>query len=143
VDDRQYGFTKEYTASENADLCALVLGIIRTKQFEDFDLEEMHDTLLTSPIFSGMIFSTRDLGRRITKMIHYFRVGSKGHLVRLREDNDSEWVTVTHPKELSLQELHIQDHSQGPYGDCTLPAVEIGYVPAASFRLFILTSEGP
>lgn len=47
-----------------------------------------------------------------------------------RADEDADWVNVTYPEELSLQGLHVQDHSQSPSSDCTLPVVETEYVPA-------------
>lgn len=90
VNDQQHGFAEECTASENTDLCASVLSITRTNQFGDFDLEDMRNTLLTSPVFSGMTFSTRDLERRIMKMLHYFGVSFReGYLVRSPEGRPS------------------------------------------------------
>jgi hypothetical protein len=82
VDIQQHGFAEEYTASENADLYASVLGITRTKQCGDFDLEEMRNTLSKSPVFSGMIIGARDLEGWTTNMIHSLRIGfRKGYLV--------------------------------------------------------------
>jgi hypothetical protein len=83
VDLRQHGFAEEYTASENADLYASVFNITRTKQFGDFDLEKMCNTLSKSPVFSGMAISVQDLGERTMKMMDYLRIGfQKGYLVR-------------------------------------------------------------
>jgi hypothetical protein len=42
----------------------------------------------------------------------------------LREESDPDWVTVT----LS-EALPVQDHSQKPYSDHTLPAVKMKCVP--------------
>lgn len=93
VDIQQHRFAEEYTASENADLYASVLGIIRTKQFGDFDSEEMRNTLSKSPVFSGMTIGARDLERRTTKMIHSLRVGfRKGYLVRSPEGRPSSML---------------------------------------------------
>jgi hypothetical protein len=93
VDIQQHGFAGEYTASENADLYASVLGIIRTKQFGDFDSEEIRNTLSKSPVFSGMTIGARDLERRTTKMIHSLRVDfRKGYLVRSPEGRPSSML---------------------------------------------------
>ncbi len=51
---------------------------------------------------------------------------SRIKIPELRGEDDPDWVNVTHPKEFSLQ-----DHSQRPYSDCILPAMEIEYVPPA------------
>jgi hypothetical protein len=81
-------------------------------------------------LFDG--FSDQYLRRRIGSQDHKTaRVElSRIKMPELRGDDDPDWVTVTHPEKLLLQELHIQDHLQGPYGDCTLPVVDIEYVPA-------------
>jgi hypothetical protein len=62
-DDQQHRFTEEYTASKNTELCASVLGIIRTRQLGDFDSEEIYNTLSKSLVFSRMIIGARDLER--------------------------------------------------------------------------------
>jgi hypothetical protein len=75
VDPQQHAFGEEYTASENADLCASVLGITRTNQFGDFDSLEMRNTLSKSSILSGTM-----------KMIEFLPVGfPRGYLVRSPE----------------------------------------------------------
>ena len=82
VDLRQHGFAEEYTASENADLYASVFDIARTKQFGDFDSEEMCNTLAKSPVFSRMTISVQDLEEWTTKMMDSLRLGFReGHLV--------------------------------------------------------------
>ncbi len=54
----------------------------------------------------------------------------KMSMSRPRGDDDADWVNVTHPKELSLQGLHVGDHSQRPSSDHTLLNMEAEYVPA-------------
>lgn len=86
VDLRQHGFAEEYTASENADLYASVFDIARTKQFGDFDSEEMCNTLSKSPVFSRMAISAQHLEQRTMKMMDCLRLGfPKGYLVRSPE----------------------------------------------------------
>jgi hypothetical protein len=86
----QYGFAEEYTASENGDLYASVLGITRTRHFGDFDSEEMRNTLSKSTVFSGMTIREQDLKEWTTKMIEFLPVGfRKGYLVRYPEGRTS------------------------------------------------------
>lgn len=83
VDLRQHRFAEEYTASENADLYASVFDIVRTKQFRDFDPNEMCNTLSKSPVFSRMTIDVHDLEEWTTKMKASLRLGFReGHLVR-------------------------------------------------------------
>lgn len=90
VDLLQHGFAKEYTVSENADLYASVLGITKTKQFGNFDSEEMRNTLSKSPVFSGLTIGVQDLEERIAKMVDSLRVGFReGYLVRPPEGRTS------------------------------------------------------
>jgi hypothetical protein len=94
VDFQQHRFAEEYTASENADLYASVLGITRTRQFGDFDSEEMCNTLSKSPVFSGMKIGVQDLEEWTTKMINSLPVGfPKGYLVRYPEGRTSSMLT--------------------------------------------------
>jgi hypothetical protein len=93
VDLRQHEFAEEYTAGENADLCASVFGITRTKQFGDFDSQEMIHTLSKSPVFSGIAIGARDLEERIAKMMHSLRIGfPKGYLVQYPERRNSSML---------------------------------------------------
>jgi hypothetical protein len=93
VDLRQHGFAEEYTISDNADLYALILDITRTKQFGDFDSEEMRNTLSKSPVFSGMTIGVQDLEKWTNKMMNYLRVSfSKGYLVRYPEGRTSSML---------------------------------------------------
>ena len=83
VDCRQHGFAEEYTASENADIFASLLGITKTRQFGDLNLEELYDELLKSPVFSEMEMGLQDLEEWTTKMMSSLRVGFRtGYLVR-------------------------------------------------------------
>lgn len=94
VDLRQHGFAEEYTASDNADIYAELLGIKRTRQFGDFDPEEMYDTLLRSPVFSGMEIGLQELGVWTTKMMESLHVGfRKGYLVRSLEGRTTSMLT--------------------------------------------------
>ena len=82
VDLRQHRFAEEYTANENADLYASIFDITRTKQFGDFDSEEMCNTLSKSPVFSEMATSVQDVKEWTTKMMRSLRVGFReGYLV--------------------------------------------------------------
>jgi len=83
VDLLQHGFAEEYTVSDNADLFASLLGITRTEQFGDSDLEEMRNTLSKSLVFSGITISVQDVEKWTTKMMESLRVGfRKGYLVQ-------------------------------------------------------------
>ena len=83
VDPRQHRFAEEYTASENADLYASIFDIVRTKQFGDFESEEMCNTLSKSPVFSRMTISVQDLEEWTTKMMDSLRLDFReGHLIR-------------------------------------------------------------
>ncbi len=93
VDLRQHGFAEEYTASENADLYASVFDITRTRQFGDFDSEEMCNTLLKSSVFSGMAISVQDLEEWTMKMMNSLCVGfRKEYLVRYPEGRTSSML---------------------------------------------------
>ncbi|KAL9004829.1 MAG: hypothetical protein Q9188_002373 [Gyalolechia gomerana] len=52
IDCRQHRFDEEYTPNENAHLYAAIFGITRTNQFGECDLEEMHNMISKSPLFS-------------------------------------------------------------------------------------------
>lgn len=94
VDVLQHGFAAEYTASENGDLCASVLGIIRTRQFGDFDSEEMRNTLSKSLVFSEMTIREQDLEEWITKIIEFLPIGfPKGYLVRYPAGRTTSMLT--------------------------------------------------
>jgi hypothetical protein len=88
-------------------------------------------------VFDG--FSDQYLRRRINGQSHEAaRVElSRIKMPELRGDDDQDWVNVTHQGELSLQELHLQDHSQSPYiascGDRVCPCC------IACSYLFVLT----
>ena len=66
--DLQHEFAEEYTASNNADLYASVLGITRKKHFGDFDSEAMRNALSKSPLFSEMTIDAHKLEEWTTKM---------------------------------------------------------------------------
>ena len=72
------------------------------------------------------------LRRRIKGQPHKTAIAelSRIKMPELRGDDDADWVNVTHPEELSLQGLHVGDHSQKPDSDCTLLIMEAEYVPA-------------
>lgn len=83
VNLRQYELAEDYTASQNADLCASVFGITRTKEFGDFNSEEMCSTLSESLVFSGETISVQYLEEWTLKTMKSLRVGfPKGYLVR-------------------------------------------------------------
>lgn len=83
VDFQQYKYAEEYIASENADLYALLFNITRTKQFEDFDPEEMYKRLSKSPVFSEIVISVQDLEEQTTKIIDFLCVDFRnGYLVK-------------------------------------------------------------
>lgn len=81
-------------------------------------------------VFDG--FPDQYLRRRINGRPHKAAIAefSSIKMPELRGDDDADWVNVTHPKEFSLLGLRVQDHSQMPYSDCTLPIVVAEYVPA-------------
>jgi hypothetical protein len=98
-----------------------LLRVLRLRPFVDQykDLVTFLETALDRepPLlhhFDG--FSDQYLCRMINGQPHKTAIDelSRIKMPELREDNDSDWITVTHP----LQELHIQGHSQGPYSDC-------------------------
>lgn len=90
VDCRQHGFAEEYTAGENADLYASLLGITKTREFEDLNSEEVYNELLKSPVFSGMEIGLQDLEEWTTKMMGSLRVGFRtGYLVRYPKGRNS------------------------------------------------------
>ena len=75
VDFRQHGFAEEYTASQNADLCASIFEITRKNQFGDFDSEEMCKSVSKSPVFSKVAISLQNLESRTTRMRDFLCVG--------------------------------------------------------------------
>jgi hypothetical protein len=83
ADLQQHRFDEEYTASENADLCASVFDITRSRQFEDFDSKEMCKTLLKSVVFSGMSISIQYLEEWTIEMMDSLCIDfRKEYLVR-------------------------------------------------------------
>lgn len=54
VDCRQHDFRINYTTSQNASLCASLLGVFCSRQFGRFDLEEMQGALSKSKLFAGL-----------------------------------------------------------------------------------------
>jgi len=94
VDCRQHGFAEEYMASDNADLCASLLGIPRTRQFGDLNSEKVYNELLKSPVFSGMEIGLQDMEEWTTKMMGSLRVGFRtGYLVRYSKGRKSLLLT--------------------------------------------------
>jgi hypothetical protein len=97
MDPLQHGFDDEYTANENADLYASVLGITRTRQFGDFDSEEMRimcTTLSKSLVFSKLIICEQDLREWTTRMIEFLPIGfEKGYLVRYLKGRTDSMLT--------------------------------------------------
>ena len=51
VDCRQHALDQEYTFSDNLNLYMVLVGVIGTNRFEDFDPEEMNNALLKSKVF--------------------------------------------------------------------------------------------
>ncbi len=83
MDCRQHGFAEEYTAGENADLYASLLGITKTREFEDLNLEKVYNELSKSSVFSGMELGLQDLEEWTTKTMSSLHVGFRtGYLVR-------------------------------------------------------------
>ena len=83
VDLRQHVFAEDCTAEENADLYASILGITRTKQFGDFDLEELCNSISQSPVFSEVAINVRSLENWTTRMRDFLPLSfPKGYLVR-------------------------------------------------------------
>lgn len=90
-------------------------------------------------VFDG--FSDQYLRWMIKGQLHEIAIAELSYFKapELRGDDDPDWVTVTHPEELSLQELHIQDQSPRPRSDRISPALETEYVavvldlPACSY----------
>lgn len=140
VEAQQHRFIEEYTASENADLYASIFNITRSRQFGNFDPKEMCKTFSKSVAFSGMAIGIRYVEEWTAKMMDPLRAGfgkvSHLKMSELREDGDSDWVTITLP-----EALPVQDHSPNSYSDHTLLAMKMRCVLCciASFYLFILT----
>jgi hypothetical protein len=79
-------------------------------------------------VFNG--FSDQYLYRRINGQPYEAARVELSHIKmpELRGDDDQDWVNVKHLEKFSVQELHVQDHSQRPYTDCKLSVVETEYV---------------
>lgn len=54
VDCRQHDFGLDFTTSQNASLCASLLGVSGSRQFGRFDPEEMQVALSKSKLFAGL-----------------------------------------------------------------------------------------
>jgi hypothetical protein len=54
VDCRQHDFGIDYTTSQNASLCASLLGVFCSRQFGRFDPEEMQGALSKSKLFAEL-----------------------------------------------------------------------------------------
>ena len=78
----QHRFAEEYTVIDHANLYASILGITRTKAFGGFDSREIKNTLLGSPVFSGMTVDEQDLENWTAHMMKCLRIGSRDTLVR-------------------------------------------------------------
>ena len=82
VDLRQHQFDEEYTSNENADLYASILGIVRTKQFGEFDSDKMCSMLSKAPMFRRMTIDMQDLKEWTAKMMKPLHLGfQEGYLV--------------------------------------------------------------
>ena len=82
VEVQQHRFMEEYTASENADLCASVFNVTRSRQFGDVDPKEICKMLSKSVAFSEMTISIQYVEEWTAKMMDSLRVGfRKGYLV--------------------------------------------------------------
>ena len=56
-----YEFIDQYTVSNNADLCAIILNITRTQSFGNRNAAEIRDALLTSSVFHNTTVSVASL----------------------------------------------------------------------------------
>ena len=54
VDCRQHDFGIDYTVSQNASLCASLLGVFFSQQFGRFDPEDMQGALSKSKLFAEL-----------------------------------------------------------------------------------------
>jgi len=54
VDCGQHDFGMDYTTSQNASLCASLLGVFCSRQFGRFDLEEMQGALFKLKLFARL-----------------------------------------------------------------------------------------
>lgn len=68
VNCQQHNFTDDYTANENCDLYASILGIKTPNKFGKFDALEMRGILLKSLLVGGMTLKSEDLESWTTKM---------------------------------------------------------------------------
>ncbi len=90
VDCRQHGFAEEYTPGENADLYASLLGIKKTREFEDLNSEKVYNELSKSPVFFGMELGLQDLEEWTTKTMGSLHIGFRtGYLVRYPKRRNS------------------------------------------------------
>ena len=75
VDNRQHDIDVDYTADENAHLCASFLGVSCLSRFGHFNSEEMHNALSRSKIFaetsSSDIPNVHDWSLRIMKYVPF------------------------------------------------------------------------
>lgn len=87
LDLQQRQFAPEYTASLNCDLYASIFGITRIRDFGEFDVEDMRETIEKSPVFSGEELSVQNLEDWSTKMKDMLPVGFRdGYLVGYPND---------------------------------------------------------
>ena len=82
LDPLQGNINRDYTASENRDLCALVFGITSTNDLGEIHAMEMWRTLSKSPVFSRTAISVPDLERWTAEIKDSLQIGfCKGYLV--------------------------------------------------------------
>ncbi len=81
-------------------------------------------------VFDG--FSDQHLRWMIKGQLDEIAIVEVSHFKAPELRGDLDWVTVTHPEELSLQEFYIQDHSARPCSDRISPVLETEYVTAVS-----------
>ena len=81
----QHRFAEKYTASENADLCASLLGITRTVGFGDIESKKIHNTL--SMVLSKCTINVQEVEERTMKMMDHLRIGfPDDYLVRCQKE---------------------------------------------------------
>lgn len=81
---RQYTLDQECTSSDNASLCGLLIDIVGTNRFGNFDSEQMHNALSKANVFVGdPNISTLDTVGWSVQIMRIIPVGfPKGYLVR-------------------------------------------------------------
>jgi hypothetical protein len=83
----QENFDPDFSAIDNANLCAALLGISGSNPFGKFDVRKMRNALSKSKLFANDDISTLEIGTLTIRMMNFLPFEYPSHLVEYLKSN--------------------------------------------------------